>query len=408
MWNYVKLFVNTLLFIILLTGKNIPLLYENFKTLRVPTDYPLIQEAINAAKPGDTVFVEPSTYEESITINKSISLVGDNSATTVIDGKGTGHVIVVSSDNVVIKGFTVRNSGLPLYAGIYLHQAKNVSLIDNIITNCSIGVKSYSSSDIQAKNNQITNNSDFGVYIKHFSTRNLIYENKIAYNYYGIGLLTYSSNSSLCRNSIVNNKCGIYISYSKNNHIELNNITHNSLCGINLEGLEGSLTVNNAIIKNNLTENRYGIYISLVIKNNETSNTIYQNNFVNNTLFQAFVEPPFFSKNIWNLPYPLGGNYWSDYQFRDMFQGVYQNISGSDGLGDRPYLIAQNNVDQYPLINPFVEQNELEPQASISYYQFVTAFVLITFVGAIMYLILKKQASYTKRKLSDLYKATTF
>jgi parallel beta-helix repeat protein len=401
MSNY-KAFFKTLIFLALI-GKFMPLVFENSKTLRVPADYPLIQEAINAADPGDIIFVEPLTYEECIIINKPVILVGADPATTIIDGKGFGHVITVLSDNAVIKGFTIRNSGLPLYAGVYLSQVSNISLVNNIITNCSVGIKSYSSSNIQIRSNEIVNNSDFGIYIKHFSTQNLVCENKIAYNYYGVGLLTYSRENKVCKNSIFNNRCGIYITYSKTNVIELNNISCNFLYGINVEGLEGCLTTNNAIIKNNLTENRYGIFISLILNDNVTGNTIYQNNFINNTSFQAFIEPPFFSENIWNLPYPLGGNFWSDYQYSDLFSSEYQNISGSDGLGDRPYFIAQNNVDQYPLIRPFVLQNELELQGGIPYHQYIIAFILITLTGALMYLILKKaSATYQKRKTRDV------
>ncbi|MEM3731317.1 MAG: NosD domain-containing protein [Candidatus Bathyarchaeia archaeon] len=400
MLNHKPLFM-VLMFIPFLIVNGTILVFENSKTLKVPVSYHSIQEAINAAEPGDTVIVQPLTYEECIVVDKPIILVGADPATTVIDGKGLSHVITVLSDNAVIKGFTIRNSRRTFYAGIYLHQVNNISILNNIITNCSIGVKLHSSSNIQIRNNEIVNNSDFGIYIKHFSTKNLVCENKIAYNYYGVGLLTYSSENTVRKNSIRNNKCGIYLTYSKDNLIESNEIWGNSLYGINIEGLEGRLTTNNAIIRNNLTENKCGIYVSVYLDDGKTGNMIYQNNFFNNTSFQAFVEPPFFSENTWNLPYPLGGNYWSDYKYDDLFGGVYQNVSGPDGFGDKPYFIAQNNIDQYPLMHPYVLQAELEPQGGISYHQYIIAFILITLTGAIMYLILKK-TSYAKKEAPKL------
>jgi hypothetical protein len=57
--------------------------------------------------------------------------------------------------------------------------------------------------------------------------------------------------------------------------------------------------------------------------------------------------------NTWNDVYPLGGNFWSDYTGVDLYSGPYQNETGSDGLGDTPYIINADNVDNYPLMNPY-------------------------------------------------------
>jgi len=48
--------------------------------------------------------------------------------------------------------------------------------------------------------------------------------------------------------------------------------------------------------------------------------------------------------NVWDDGYPSGGNYWSDYT------GVDAN---SDGIGDTPYILDAQNVDNYPLMQPF-------------------------------------------------------
>ena len=48
-------------------------------TINVPDDYHKIQEAINAANQGDTIFVKTGTYNEDyVALKKSVSLVGDN------------------------------------------------------------------------------------------------------------------------------------------------------------------------------------------------------------------------------------------------------------------------------------------------------------------------------------------
>jgi hypothetical protein len=55
------------------------------------------------------------------------------------------------------------------------------------------------------------------------------------------------------------------------------------------------------------------------------------------------------SVNRWDNSYPSGGNYWSDYTGFDLYSGPYQNETGSDGIGDTPYVIDADNQDNYPL-----------------------------------------------------------
>jgi len=57
--------------------------------------------------------------------------------------------------------------------------------------------------------------------------------------------------------------------------------------------------------------------------------------------------------NTWDNGYPSGGNYWCDYAGGDLYSGPYQNESGSDGIGDTPYIMDASNMDRYPLIYPF-------------------------------------------------------
>ncbi|MCD6473882.1 MAG: right-handed parallel beta-helix repeat-containing protein [Thermoplasmata archaeon] len=82
-------------------------------------NYSSIQAAINAAPPGYTIFVYPGVYKENLYINKSISLIGENRETTIIDGCHKGFVVRINASNVTIKNFTIRNSGYS-YASIYI------------------------------------------------------------------------------------------------------------------------------------------------------------------------------------------------------------------------------------------------------------------------------------------------
>ena len=70
----------------------------------------LLQEAINNANIGDVIFVSSGIYYESVIVNKSVWLVGEDRNNTVIDGSNVGTVIEVTANNVSIAGFTVQNS----------------------------------------------------------------------------------------------------------------------------------------------------------------------------------------------------------------------------------------------------------------------------------------------------------
>jgi len=77
----------------------------------VPDQYPTIQSAINNANDGDTIFVESGTYFEHIVVNRTVSLVGEDSQTTIVDANGTGRGLSIVRGYVNITGFTVRKSG---------------------------------------------------------------------------------------------------------------------------------------------------------------------------------------------------------------------------------------------------------------------------------------------------------
>lgn len=80
-------------------------------TIVVPRDYPTIQAAIDNATDGDTIRIWDGTYYENIVVNKSVSLIGNSTHGTVIDGSGSGDVVVLAEDGASISGVTIRNSG---------------------------------------------------------------------------------------------------------------------------------------------------------------------------------------------------------------------------------------------------------------------------------------------------------
>lgn len=136
--------------------------------------------------------------------------------------------------------------------------------------------------------------------------------------------------------------CGgaIFISESNGNKIFDNILKNPYATGINLWS-----TNNTQITENIFLNNGNAIYC----KPYSNNNIIYHNNFVNSVSHININR----ASNIWDDGYPSGGNYWNDYNGTDFYSGIFQNETGSDGIGDTPYAYDENNTDRYPLIRPW-------------------------------------------------------
>ncbi|UCG69838.1 MAG: right-handed parallel beta-helix repeat-containing protein, partial [Thermoplasmata archaeon] len=152
---------------------------------------------------------------------------------------------------------------------------------------------------------------------------NTIRNNNISNNYRGIWLWA-SSNNTIIGNNVWNNEEGIGLwSASNYNTVTLNNVWNNGY---------------------NAFDDGHGIDIDFI----SSKNMVYHNNIIHNAN-QAIDTV---NDNSWNNTYPLGGNYWSDYDGVDIYKGPNQDILGNDSIGDTNYTIDVGSVDYYPLMYP--------------------------------------------------------
>ena len=81
---------------------------------RVPSAYPTIQSAVDAADPGDLVLVDRGVYREEVTVTTpSLTIRGADRNQTVVDGEFVrGNGIAVLADGVTLENLTARNAVL--------------------------------------------------------------------------------------------------------------------------------------------------------------------------------------------------------------------------------------------------------------------------------------------------------
>lgn len=309
-----------------------------------------IQSAIDMAAPGDIIEVASGEYDESLNVNKRLSLIGVDTG----NGAPTVNLVEIIADNCEVKGFRIYNSEL---FAIGVNSNWN-NITDNKLETCvdSIILKDVHDNLVAGNEARIicqgqglislmSGNGGDGIHAIN-SHNNTIRENSVANGFIGI-YLDHSDYNLVERNNATGNSNGIGSLSSIGNTIKDNVIRKNVNDGIGL--LKFS---NDSVIIGNLVESNGHCGICL---QDSSNNTIYLNKLIrNNENAQSKDVRSSGSVNLWHsiefVTYLQGnksiigylGNYWSDYSGKDL---------NDDNIGDESYRF-NGGQDSYPLMKP--------------------------------------------------------
>jgi parallel beta-helix repeat protein len=119
-----------------------------------PGNYSTIQDAVDAANSGDTIYVYHGTYYENVIISTTVFLRGEQRDTTIIDGGNAGDAVSVFADDVTVQGFTIQNS----HFGIVIQNSSGCKVTGNNITYNLRGVSLWNCRLIRVLNNEFIQN----------------------------------------------------------------------------------------------------------------------------------------------------------------------------------------------------------------------------------------------------------
>jgi nitrous oxidase accessory protein len=325
-----------------------------------------LSQALAEAQDGDWLRLLAGTHHGAFRIDKRLRIDGADAA--IIEGPGSGTVLVLAADGIELRHLEVRGAGSDLAmddAVILLMQVRGVSVRDCVVRGAGFGIYLREGGSHRIVDNRIigdstlpTNRRGNGVHLFHavenvvqgnttvdvrdgvylsFAHANEIRGNSGSGLRYGIHYM-YSERNLLEENSFSEGIGGIALMYSLDNQFRGNVLAANRDFGIlclqlersTLEGntlrangrglvLQNSAT--NRLTGNNINNNGVGVYLTTGSEANLLSGNRFRQNLVH--VFQDRA-----GSNSWSEA--RRGNYWGDYAGFDW---------NNDGVGDSPYRL---------------------------------------------------------------------
>jgi parallel beta-helix repeat protein len=296
-------------------------------------------------------------------VNKSVLLIGEDRDSTIIDVTAG---LKVAANGVTVTGFTIYDG----WAGISV-SANCCNILGNKITDTTHGIMLF------GYENNITGNILQSIGLSsaiqlNFANRNLINSNYIESCVEGIQIWQKSNNNTITENTITNCKdTAINFQYSNDN----------------------------VIVGNNISRSGFGTSIY-----GSNRNTISNNNYISNVVQFSANESYYLTFGYNRSINKINGNYWSDYKGTD---------TNGDGIGDKPYIIDENNSDSHPLMKTMSIANSSKPVPSdttiadttassnptINPFLVLLVIAAVAIAGASLLIYFKKQKKTLKSSL---------
>lgn len=330
-----------------------------------------LQQRIDAAAPGSIITVAAGTNSGGIIICKPLTLIGEG--LPVIQGDGKGKVVTVAADDVTLRGFRIRSSGLALFDddaavfvvgnratieaneiedslhGVYLKKVNDCRVIDNHIVgkttiaqetgsiesgigsspdNCELvanrrgnGIHMWNCERTRITGNEITEARD-GIYFS-FANHTHCADNLIHHVRYGLHYM-YSDDNVFVGNTFSENAAGAALMFSERLVVRGNRFISNRgfrAYGLILQSMDDCRFESNVI-----EQNAVGLSFNQCNRNQVVGNRVSQNyiglRFGSNSDANAF-SVNLFARNLhpvevagengtnrWALAGV--GNYWGD------------------------------------------------------------------------------------------------
>jgi len=252
-----------------------------------PNNYTSIQDAINNASDGYTIYVYYGNYNESIIINKSISLIGiDKTENKPVVNGGNSTAIHILSDNclveylkiisksdktieisssfISIENCNIKNcqqridGGIWYGEGVDLRNSRNTKIAHSEIYEVGYGLFIYNCSGCVIHNNTFYDTHLTAIYAREFDGSN-ISNNTVNGGFYGSLWLIVCSNNSIFGNIF-------------NGGMELDDCSYNEFYENHLSGIRIYSSDKELFMDNYMNSVKLIHSTNLIIKNNTFSN----------------------------------------------------------------------------------------------------------------------------------------
>lgn len=195
------------------------------------TTFHSIQEAIQQAVPGDTVWVSPGRYVGPIQMKDGVHLRGSGANATILQGGG-GRAVVTGANHCQIEGFAIQGDEELDVDGVLCEKVKGFVISRNVIAHHTWSGVAISESTVVLAGNLIISNRCAGIWCRGQSSSPIqILHNTICGNQNEAGInLWHGASADVINNVIAGNTGygGIYCDDQGMVRLDRNNVWGNS------------------------------------------------------------------------------------------------------------------------------------------------------------------------------------